>query len=126
MSPNATKSLIELYNISSVNKHKYILDTYNISKSEMHSLLINAFHIPMELTVNGALKQYFTRKWINKDGVLYINEGTIKRENTTYLVVYHNCTPYQLKRCTSYMCSFREADDVFNLPAYVLVKILED
>lgn len=103
-----------------MNQHTILRAKYNVSKSEMHSLLINAFHIPVEVSTV-ACKQYFTRKWnINPN----INEGILQYLNTKFLVVYHNCTPYQVHKTKELMYSFREAQDEFNLPAYVLIKIL--
>jgi hypothetical protein len=93
----------------------------------MHSLLINAFHIPMEVAAV-ACKEYFTRKWFSNEGFFHSNikEGIMHYNDDKYLVVYHNCTPYQTRRANAIMCSFREAQDEFNLPAYVLIKIIDE
>lgn len=111
--------------IASTNTNTLLRSRYNVSKSEMHSLLINAFHIPIEIS-SVACKQYFTRKWINACDLSYrtIKEGVYTYKDTPYLVVYHNCTPYQVHKALYIMCSFREAQDEFNLPAYMLIKIL--
>lgn len=110
-------------NISN-NHHTLLRKKYGVSKSEMHSLMINAFHIPVDIATV-ACKQYFTRKWEGCQ-FLGITEGIIKYNIVDYLVVYHNCTPYQFKRANKTMYSFREAQDEFNIPAYVLIKILTD
>lgn len=105
-----------------VNQHKLLRTKYNVSKSEMHSLLINAFHIPVDIAV-AACKQYFTRKYKLAARPI-ITEGSINYLTHSYLVVYHQCTPYSVSRCKQLFYSFRQAQDEFNLPAYVLIKIL--
>lgn len=111
------------------NSHKLLRDKYNVSKSEMHSLLINAFHIPVDIAAV-ACRQYFTRKWlrlgtsVSFSGV--IHEGLINHNGLDYLVVYYQCTPYQVRKANALMLSYRQPQPEFNLPAYVLIKLLNE
>ena len=101
--------------------HTKLTTKYGITKSGLHAIIINGFHIPAEIS-SRALKTYFTRKWILHTP-LQITEGILHYEGIDYLVVFHQCTPYQVRRAASVMCSFRVAQDEYNIPAYVLIKI---
>lgn len=107
-----------------INPHTILRKKYGVSKSEMHSLLINAFHIPLEIATT-ACDKYFTRKW-RASTCLPITEGMIRYQEQDYLVVYSNCTPFKLRKHEFAKFSFRVAKLEFNLPAYVLIKVIDE
>ena len=97
--------------------------TTTLTRSVIHSECINNFHILTRLPTN-VLESAYLLYWSPEHLFSQLQDGTLYRasEQRKYLIVYHRCTPTQLKRQAQIALSFRACRPVYDIPAYVLVK----
>lgn len=101
------------------------LKTYGISKNVMRSQLLNTWNFEKEFRKSPALAYYRQLEVTSVWFFCNVSEGTIVRDGITFIVVYHQCSRYTCKyESTKVQLSFRKAQAVYGLEAYVLVRPL--
>lgn len=95
---------------------------YDINKLEMHHILINRFELTIDQQL--ACEKYYILRWSKATLRQSMRSGTITHQGVTYLVVYKECKPTDIKSNTELVLSFRKPKKEFELPAYVLISIL--
>lgn len=53
-----------------------------------------------------------------------LHEGTISHNGILHNIIYHGCTPYNVKRAVEIRCSFRAASSEYQIEPIVLVQIV--
>lgn len=101
-----------------------IVTKFGITRNQINSLLINQFHYPEQY--RNTLEEYFVRHWEGSHFDKMIKDGTLVQGETSYLVVYQNCSPYVVKNASQVKLSFRKPLGTLGLQAYVLVKLHQD
>jgi hypothetical protein len=99
--------------------------TTTLTRSTIHSECINNFYIQTRLPAN-ILESAYLLYWEPSYFFSQLHDGTLYRtsEQRKYLVVYHKCTPAQLRNQSQLVLSFRACKSLYDIPAYVLVKPL--
>jgi hypothetical protein len=102
-----------------------VLKKYGVSRNYMMGALVNSYHLQPELKRNGALSYYRQLRQSKTWFTSRCNEGTIKHEGVTYIVVYHLTTRHAVltSKGVDIKLSFRSPAKEFNLPSYVLVTL---
>lgn len=98
---------------------------HGVTRSLIHHLAINYFHYPSEY--QDTLKSYYIHHWTGTHTMSEIHDGIITHAGTAYLVVFQNCTPYNVSRSQHPVrLSFRVCIDDFNIPPYVIVRLYNE
>lgn len=93
-----------------------------VTRSMVHHMAINYFHYPS--AYQDTLEHYYIHHWTPAYFDDMIKDGMLLHGNTEHLVVYQNCTPYQIHKSKDPIrLSFRKPLDCFNIPAYVIVRL---
>lgn len=89
---------------------------YGIPRKLIHHMLINHFHYPA--AYQDTLSHYELKYWSAAYTRGIISNGCISE----FLVVYHNCTPTDINKWNQASLSFRKANILLDIPAYVLIR----
>lgn len=95
--------------------------SYGVRKSSLHSACINQFSINTSL--QDCFEAYYLKYWRGEYLLDQIEDGAMVDSGRTYLVIYQNCTPFQVRKCAQVRLSFRSALPEYEIPAYVIVKL---
>lgn len=96
------------------------LRKYNLTPSNVHASLVNEFKLKQLKSVD-ALDHYCLLYWNPEYFYTQMIDGVVIKNDIRYLVIYHKCTPTEVRKRNQIALSFRAAKAEFNLPAYVLV-----
>lgn len=88
----------------------------------------NSMHMPDDMLQH--LDCYKMQHWFVPQFKTALQDGTIEYvaanlEQTTYNVIYHQCTPAAAKSAKEIRLSFRKAKPEFDIEPYVLVQIVQ-
>lgn len=103
------------------------MQTYHLTPSELHYKMLNEWNIHFQTSDESqALKAYYMLFWAPIYFFDKLCDGIIERQGIGYHVVYHKCKPEELKKESQIILSFREAQTIFGIPAYVLISLMKD
>lgn len=95
---------------------------YGVTKSELHSAIINRFELNPD-QIN-CLSIYYILRWKGDYFRAKLRSGTITREGKTYIVVYKDTKPTDIKVDSTVFLSFRVPCKEYELSNYVLVVVV--
>ena len=97
---------------------------HGVQKSIATYMCNNHWTIPQEFL--DLFQTHFLRSWEKDHFFKCLEYGTITYHNCTYQVIYHRCSPYDIKRLycdEQLLLSFRELHDEYKYIPTVLVTI---
>jgi len=93
---------------------------HKVLPSSLRYMLQNHFNYPIEFL--DTLDSYYLRYWDSKYFLKLIKDGTVTVEDTIYHIIYKDCSPYSIRKCSQVKLSFRTPAKEYGMESYVLVR----
>ena len=94
---------------------------HGVAQSKVRWMLQNLKNIPLEY--QDLLSYYNLLYWSPEYFIAKIKDGTITHNEQEFQIIYHNCSPAQLRQYSQVRLSFRTAVKEYKLESYVLVTL---